>query len=104
MKLNLRFSEEQISQILDQALVYQCACPAQVCRAILGLRELHQYQEDCLNRTETDTKVHQSIGKSASESHDVMEACLEQILELEGWDMSTLKMPESLRKLQEKLL
>ncbi|RYY90865.1 MAG: hypothetical protein EOO24_32425, partial [Comamonadaceae bacterium] len=25
--------------MLDQALIYQCACPAQVCRALFELRE-----------------------------------------------------------------
>ena len=104
MKLTLKFSEDQISHILDQALVYQCACPAQVCRTILGLRELHQYEEDCLDRTETDAKVHQAIGESTAESHAIMEECLEKILILEGWDMTTLAMPDALRKLQEKLL
>lgn len=104
MELEKTFSDDQISQILDQALVYQCACPAQVCRAILGMRELHEYQQDCLDRTDTDKKVHQAIGTSAADSHATMEKCLENILEIEGWDMATLQMPESLRKLQEKLL
>ncbi len=104
MNLQKKFSDDKISHILDQALVYQCACPAQVCRAILGLRELHEYQQNCLDRTDTDKKVHQAIGASAAESHATMERCLEEILALEGWNMETLQMPDSLRKLQEKLL
>jgi hypothetical protein len=33
-----------------------------------------------------------------------MEACLERVLEIEGWDRKTLKMPAGLRKLRDDLL
>ncbi len=104
MSLSKRFSDQQLTRILDQALVYQCACPAQVCRTLIGLRELHDYQMNCLDRTETDRKVHQAIALSAEASHREMEQCLQHILELEEWAMDTLTMPLTLRKLQEKLL
>ena len=39
-----KYNASQVSKVIDQALVYQCACPAQVCRAIFELRELHEYQ------------------------------------------------------------
>ena len=42
-----RFDSASVSKIIDQALVYQCACPAQVCRTILELRELYEYQRNC---------------------------------------------------------
>lgn len=104
MSLDKRFSDQQLTRILDQALVYQCACPAQVCRTLIGLRELHDYQMNCLDRTETDRKVHESIAASAEAGHREMENCLQHILKLEEWEMSTLTMPLALRKLQEKLL
>lgn len=44
-----QFDAAQISKVIDQALVYQCACPAQVCRAIFELRELYEYQMNCVN-------------------------------------------------------
>ena len=104
MNLSKRFTDQQLTRILDQALVYQCACPAQVCRTLIGLRELHEYQLNCLDRTETDRKVHETIASNAIVAHSEMEACLQRILELEAWDMQTLTMPQSLRELQEKLL
>lgn len=104
MSLDKRFSDQQLTRILDQALVYQCACPAQVCRTLIGLRELHDYQMNCLDRTETDRKVHEAIAASAEAGHREMENCLQHILKLEEWEMSTLTMPLALRKLQEKLL
>lgn len=104
MILQKRFEDNQLTRILDQALVFQCACPAQVCRTLIGLRELFDYQLNCGNRTETDRKVHEAIAVSTAASHAGMEACLSHILELEGWDMTTLTMPAELRKLQEKLL
>ncbi|GAB1489691.1 hypothetical protein MASR2M8_21440 [Opitutaceae bacterium] len=96
--MNERFSTSQISKVIDQALIYQCACPAQVCRAIFELRELYAYQVDCANDTANDRLVHETIAASTEQSHALMEQCLARILEIEGWDLTTLTMPESLRK------
>lgn len=78
--------------------MYQCACPAQVCRAIFELRELHDYQRNCGNDTQNDVAVHSSIADATERAHAVMEECLTKVLSLEGWDPATLAMPESLRK------
>ena len=99
-----RFTAAQVSRILDQALIYQCACPAQVCRAIFELRELHEYQLNCSNLPEQDDAVHATIGEAAEGAHQLMEACLAQVLAIEGWDLATLTMPENLRKKQAKPL
>ena len=93
-----RFDAAQVSRVLDQALVYQCACPAQVCRAIFELRELHDYQLNCGQDTANDQAVHSAIAEATERSHAVMEECLAQVLELEGWDLHTLTMPDALRK------
>ncbi len=92
------FDSAQISKVIDQALMYQCACPAQVCRAIFELRELHQFQMNCADDTANDRLVHETIAAAAEQSHQLMERCLEKILEIEGWDRATLTMPASLRK------
>lgn len=92
------FDSAQISKVIDQALMYQCACPAQVCRAIFELRELHQFQMNCADDTANDRLVHETIAEAAELSHQLMERCLERILEIEGWDRATLTMPASLRK------
>ncbi|MBC8008884.1 MAG: hypothetical protein H7067_02150, partial [Burkholderiales bacterium] len=88
----------QISKVIDQALMYQCACPAQVCRAIFELRELYQFQMNCANDTANDRLVHETIADAADKAHQLMESCLARILEIEGWDRDTLAMPASLRK------
>lgn len=93
-----RFNTTQISKVIDQALMYQCACPAQVCRAIFELRELHDYQMNCANDTANDRLVHETIAAAAEQAHGLMEECLARILEIEGWDTTELVMPESLRK------
>lgn len=93
-----RFNSASISSIIDQALVYQCACPAQVCRTILEMRELYEYQRSCGNDSANDRKVHDTIAEATACSHALMEQCLTEILALEGWDMATLTMPESLRR------
>lgn len=96
--MKTRFSALQIGRIIDQALVYQCACPAQVATTLLELRDLHDYQMKCLNDTDTDRAVHDAIAAATAEVHARMEACLEQVLGLEGWDRDTLTMPAALRK------
>jgi hypothetical protein len=93
-----QFTAAQVSRIIDQALIFQCACPAQVCRAIFELRELYEYQVNCANDTQNDKRVHNAIATATEKSHEAMEACLEQILGIEGWDKTTLTLPPALMK------
>jgi hypothetical protein len=99
-----QFNSSQISRVIDQALVYQCACPAQVCRTIFELRELYDYQMNCANDTTNDKLVHATIAQATEEAHALMEICLQKILDIEGWDQNLLSMPESLRRKPGKLL
>ncbi len=93
-----RFNAAQISKVIDQALVYQCACPAQVCRAIFELRELYEYQMNCANDSVNDQLVHNTIALSTEKAHELLEECLSKVLEIEGWDTATFNMPETLKK------
>ena len=99
-----QFNSSQISRVIDQALVYQCACPAQVCRTIFELRELYDYQMNCANDTANDKLVHTTIAQATEQAHALMEICLQKILDIEGWDFNLLTMPESLRRKPGKLL
>lgn len=98
------FSNEEVTHILEQVLVHQCACPSQLCRVILALRELAQYERDCLDRTATDVKVHYAIEKAAEACEAIMNACLAEVLELEGWDPVSLTMPDYLKEHQLRLV
>ena len=93
-----KYNSAQISKVIDQALVYQCACPAQVCRAIFELRELYEYQMNCASDSVNDDLVHKTIAAATEKSHEMMEECLKKILEIEGWDQNTFVMPEVLKK------
>ena len=93
-----QFNASQVSKVIDQSLIYQCACPAQVCRAIFELRELYEYQMNCVNDSANDERVHGNIALATEKAHAVMEECLSQILEIEGWDKISLAMPEALKK------
>ena len=95
--LNQKFTSTQLDKIMSESLDYQCACPAQVCGAIIDLRELYEYQANCLKDSETDHKMHESIASAAAVSHTALEACLQEILELEGWDPVLLDLPDSLK-------
>jgi hypothetical protein len=96
--MKMRFSAVQVSKIIDQALVYQCACPAQVATTILELRDLHDYQLKCQADAGGTDAVHAAIGRATEEVHARMEACLDEVLDLEGWDRESLSMPSQLRK------
>ena len=98
------FAPSQVSRVIDQALVFQCACPAQVCRAIFELRELHEYQMKCVSDSRNDERVHRDIADVAERTHALMEECLIRVLEIEGWDPVSLTMPESLKKKSAKVL
>lgn len=96
--MNKIFSDAELSRIRDQAVIYQCACPAQVCVAIGAIRELYTHQVKCLNDSAIDRMVHERIMTSVVHNHAELEQCLEDILKIEGWDRATLKMPETLIK------
>lgn len=99
-----KYNAAQISKVIDQSLVYQCACPAQVCRTIFELRDLYDYQKNCANNSANDKAVHNTIADATEQAHAVMEQCLDKVLEIEGWDINTLVMPDSLRKKPAKAL
>ena len=96
--MKMRFSAVQVSKIIDQALVYQCACPAQVATTILELRDLFDYQQKCRADAASDQAVHEAIARATEDAHARLEACLDEVLALEGWDRETLTMPGQSRK------
>lgn len=96
-------SDAQIHHILEQVLLHQCACPSQLCKVILGLRELIRYEQECLDRTPGDAKVHLCIAKAAGQCEAIMNDCLAQVLDLEGWDKENLVMPAKLQEAQLRL-
>ncbi len=93
-----KYTPEQLEHIREQAFIYQCACPAQVCVVIDAMVKLYEYQQECLNSDTTNDKVHTTIAKSSEACYYELEQCLTEVLTLEGWDMDTLNMPENLHK------
>ena len=104
MQFDERFSNSELMKILDEATVYQCACPAQVAQSLLQLRELFKYQRVCRETRSDDLGVHARIMASVDRAHQELEACLFDVLELEGWDLEELEMPPGLRELREQEL
>ncbi|HLO64652.1 MAG TPA: hypothetical protein VK165_16970 [Azonexus sp.] len=104
MELQKRFNNSELETIVEEAAIYMCACPGQVASEIRGLRSLIRYQRECIQSGKSLNTVHQTIEASATEAHALMETCLERVLEIEGWDRKTLKMPAGLRKLRDDLL
>lgn len=104
MDSSTKFSDRELEKIVEEAAIYMCACPGQVAAEIRALRKLIRYQRDCLFDEKMPESVHSVIETSAIQAHALMESCLEQVLELEGWDRDTLKMPAGLRDLRDELL
>lgn len=104
MDLHQDFTDAQLQAIIEEGLIYMCACPAQVCKEVLNLRQLFEYQRACINQNDTDAAVHKTIADSVARSHALLEECLREILRLEQWDMQTLKMPPGLRQKRDREL
>lgn len=102
--LKKTFNDEMLERIIEASLIYMCACPAQVAREILDMRQLYAYQQNCLSNSPLNSKVHELIAETVSVNHERMELTLDSILTLENWDRETLQMPEGLRKLRDKII
>lgn len=106
MNLTIKYSDAQLEKIRGQGLVYMCACPSQVSEQVSNLRRLFAYQLNCMGNSQLtlDRKTHELIAQATHEAHDIMQACLDDVLRHEGWDLETLEMPANLRQLMEKVL
>lgn len=98
------YSKQQLHQIVNEAMIYMCACPAQVAEQLMRLRELFDYQVGCISNSDLMKDVHSRIAESTRKAHAEMEQCLKDVLHMEGWDPQTLSMPEGLRLLREKII
>ena len=100
MEYEERFTEADLGKVIEQAMIYMCACPAQVSDTIRKLRTLYKYQQRCIETPESSVEVHAVILQSCIQAHTVMQDCLETVIRMEGWDRLTLEMPAGLRKRQ----
>jgi hypothetical protein len=94
------FTDSELVHIVEEGLIYMCACPAQVAEGMRKLRTLYRYQLNCLQDPKNVSIVHQTIADSTIVAHAELQACLTKVLALEGWDRATLSMPDGLRKRQ----
>ena len=100
MEYEERYTDAELSRVMEQALIYMCACPAQVAESVRKLRGLYRYQLQCLTNLQNSNAVHEQIAQSTIQSHSIMQDCLDKIIELEEWDRTTLEMPAGLRQRQ----
>lgn len=98
--MNRQYTHDKLLTIMEQAMIYQCACPSLVTKIASDLQHLYDYQLTCMNNTSNDAEIHSLIAEAATKAYIVIEDCLTRILTLEGWDMNTLKMPDYLIKQQ----
>jgi hypothetical protein len=95
-----RFSDADLAKIIEEGLIYMCACPAQVADTLRHARNLYRYQINCLEGPNNDPFVHSNIAESAVRIQAELEDCLMRILVHEKWDLATLQMPANLRQRQ----
>lgn len=99
-----RYSSTQLQLILDQAGIYMCACPVQLAAQMMELRTLHQYQMNCMSEMPDMADSHRTIADAVFRAHALLEEALDRVLDIEGWDKTSLKMPDGLRKKRDELL
>ena len=97
-----QFTDQQLDTIVEQAFIYMCACPAQIAVQLKNLRALVRYQQNCLSKSGSNEIVHKAIITATNEAHALFERCLDEVLDIEGWDRTTLQMPQGLRELRDK--
>lgn len=103
MNLENKFTALQLAIINDQAALYTCACPVHLSLQITNLRKLFDYQKMCMAMEDSsentpEHQVHQRIAEVTKQAHQLMEHCLDEILDLEGWDKTKLEMPTTTRR------
>jgi hypothetical protein len=103
-ELVARFADLQLEQILEEAMIYTCACPAQVAEQLLQLRKLFAYQNSCISKGNLMANVHRRISQSTLIAHAELEQCLYDVMVMEGWNLQTLTMPDNLRELRQKTI
>lgn len=96
------FSDHELDRIIEEATIYMCACPAQVADALRQLRAVYRYQRRCLLGPDNSPEVHERIALSTVRAHAELQQCLDEVLTLEQWDRSTLRMPPDLRQRQQR--
>jgi len=102
--LEIGYSDTQLQHILDEALVYMCACPAQVAQQLQALRRLFSYQQNCISEGTLLATVHVCISDAVRKAHAELEQCLHEVLLMEGWNLETLEMPAGLRQLRQQTI
>ena len=100
VELENKFTALQLAIINNQAALYNCACPVHISMQITNLRKLFDYQKTCIDlpsESDVHIQVHQRIAEVTKQAHQLMEQCLDEILDMEGWDRAKLEMPPGLR-------
>ena len=95
-----RYTTAELQSIIEQGMIYMCACPAQVADGVRKLRDIYRYQTKCLENPQNDSVVHAAIARRVAEAHDTLQVCLDEVIVLEKWDRATLEMPAYLRQRQ----
>lgn len=98
MEYQERFTDAELTSIIEQGMIYMCACPAQVADAVRKMRELLRYQTACLANPNNDRLVHETITQSTIAAHAILQDCLDDVIRQENWDRATLQMPPHLRE------
>ena len=73
-----RFSDIELEKIIDEGMIYMCACPAQLAEALRKVRQLYRYQVSCLTEPRNDPIVHNAIAESSALAHQQLEVALQR--------------------------
>lgn len=97
--MKIHFSKHELDKIRDQAMVYRCACPAQLSELLTSVRRVYDYELKCLEKKDSLEETHLAISEAVRACHAILEDCLDRVLDQEQWDRETLDMPPDLRSI-----
>jgi hypothetical protein len=100
MNYEERFTDSDLGNVIEQGMIYMCACPAQVAQSMRNLREQYRYQLRCMENPKNVVAVHAHIAHSTIQAHSAMQGRLDKVIEMEGWDRSPFQMPSGLLERQ----
>jgi DNA-binding transcriptional MerR regulator len=79
-----RFSDEQLSALLETASGIRCECPSHLASLVSSLVAFELYSRDCESLGDNDAALHRHLAASSSRLRAELEELLDNVVRLEG--------------------
>jgi hypothetical protein len=79
-----RYTAEQLGRLMEIVSAVKCECPNHVAKIVTGLDQFEDYERSCLNGSEKDREVHETLYRLTVQARQVMEQALALVIEADG--------------------